>query len=58
VVELAYTPALGAGARKSMRVRVPPPALIDQQLFTLVNFRFRAHLLPVLGLPFRMGPER
>ncbi len=27
VMELAYMPALGAGARKSMRVRVPPPAL-------------------------------
>ena len=27
VAKLAYAPALGAGARKSMRVRVPPPAL-------------------------------
>lgn len=26
VVKLAYTPALGAGARKSVRVQVPPPA--------------------------------
>ena len=31
VVELAYTPALGAGARESMRVRVPPPALCSDR---------------------------
>ena len=28
VVELGYTPVLGTGARKSLRVRVPPPAHI------------------------------
>lgn len=34
VVELAYTPALGAGARESMRVRVPPPAPMRWQRFS------------------------
>src|SRR3954463_1081777 len=28
VVELANTPVLGAGARESLRVRIPPPALM------------------------------
>src|ERR1700749_2339153 len=28
---MAYAPALGAGARKSVRVRVPPPALMPWQ---------------------------
>jgi hypothetical protein len=37
VVELADTRALGARARKSVRVRVPPPALISTQ--------FRAYII-------------
>jgi hypothetical protein len=36
VVELAYTPALGAGARESMRVRVPPPAQLVSDSSRLV----------------------
>jgi hypothetical protein len=47
VVELADTRALGARARKSVRVRVPPPA----QMFTQVRARICLSLGWRVALP-------
>jgi hypothetical protein len=51
VVKLANTPALGAGARKSLGVQVPPPALRIASSPALVTIRRRGAVAQLAKAP-------
>src|SRR5581483_5625742 len=53
VAELVYAPALGAGGRKPLGVRVPPPAFLTRRLRTSGRRRGRVSRLIAVGLPRR-----